>query len=185
MRCWSRSPLRGAARNVGPRPAVPDPRCGGGIAGRPGRDQPLAADPANPMVPVGSLALPAVVVVTNLVTLELLVAQLVSAQNSEGGALLLAALQVWATSVIAFGLIYWELDRGGPVARTQIHPREKLPLVLSSARFPVHPGRNPGHRHRSRRGIQRKGRLDTRHSWTTCTCPPRTPARSAPPTPCR
>jgi len=76
-----------------------------------------------------SLALAAVVVVTNLVTLELLVAQLVSAQNSEGGALLLAALQVWATNVIAFGLIYWELDRGGPVARTQIHPREKLPLA--------------------------------------------------------
>ena len=41
-----------------------------------------------------SLALAAVVVATNLVTLELLVAQLVSAQNSEGGALLLAALQV-------------------------------------------------------------------------------------------
>ena len=76
-----------------------------------------------------ALALAAVVVVTNLVTLELLVAQLVSAQNSEGGALLLAALQVWATNVIAFGLIYWELDRGGPVARTQIHPREKLPLA--------------------------------------------------------
>lgn len=76
-----------------------------------------------------SLTLAAVVVVTNLVTLELLVAQLVSAQNSEGGALLLAALQVWATNVIAFGLIYWELDRGGPVARTQIHPREKLPLA--------------------------------------------------------
>lgn len=54
---------------------------------------------------------------------------MVSAQNSGGGALLLAALQVWATNVIAFGLIYWELDRGGPVARTQIHPREKLPLA--------------------------------------------------------
>ena len=76
-----------------------------------------------------SLMLTAVVVVTNLVTLGLLVGLLVSTQNSQGGALLLAALQVWATNVIAFGLIYWELDRGGPVARTQTHPREKLPLA--------------------------------------------------------
>ena len=144
---------------LGPRLLIPG--CGGGIAGRPGRDQPLAADPANPMVPVGVAGVGGggrghesgdVGIAGS--------PRLVSAQNSGRGALLLAALQVWATNVIAFGLIYWELDRGGSVARTQIHPREKLPLVLS-ARFPVHPGRNPGHRHRSRRGIQRKGRLDT------------------------
>ena len=36
--------------------------------------------------------------------------------------------RVWATDVIAFALIYWELDRGGPVARTQ-EPREELPLA--------------------------------------------------------
>ena len=45
-----------------------------------------------------------VVMVTNLVTLGLLVGLLASAQNSQGGALLLAALPVWATNVIAFGL---------------------------------------------------------------------------------
>ena len=73
--------------------------------------------------------LTALVVVTNLVTLGLLVGELVSAQDTQGRALLVAALQVWATNVIAFGLIYWELDRGGPVARTQVHPREQLPLA--------------------------------------------------------
>ena len=41
---------------------------------------------------------------------------------------LLAALQVWATNVIAFALLYWELDRGGPVARVSL-PREKIPLA--------------------------------------------------------
>jgi hypothetical protein len=37
-------------------------------------------------------------------------------------------LQVWATNVIAFGLIYWQLDRGGPVSRTQL-ARADLPLA--------------------------------------------------------
>ena len=64
-----------------------------------------------------SLVLIAVIVLTNLVALGQLVHDLVSAQVKEGGPLLLAALQVWATNVIAFALIYWELDRGGPVAR--------------------------------------------------------------------
>jgi len=36
--------------------------------------------------------------------------------------------QVWVTNVIAFGLIYWELDRGGPVRRAQ-SDRDLLPLA--------------------------------------------------------
>jgi hypothetical protein len=75
-----------------------------------------------------SLVLTALVVTSNLVTLGLLVVDLVGAQGTPGTSLLIAALQVWATNVIAFGLIYWELDRGGPVARTQ-KPREELPLA--------------------------------------------------------
>lgn len=75
-----------------------------------------------------SLVLAGLVAVSNLVTLVLLVAVLVSDQDTAGTSLLLAALQVWATNVIAFGLIYWELDRGGPVARTQ-KAREELPLA--------------------------------------------------------
>jgi hypothetical protein len=66
---------------------------------------------------VVSLVLAAVVVGTNLVALGLLVADLVAGRAEEPGLLLLAGLQVWATSVIGFALVYWELDRGGPVAR--------------------------------------------------------------------
>jgi len=77
---------------------------------------------------VASLVLTGLVAVSNLVTLVLLVAVLVENQDTAGTSLLLAALQVWATNVIAFGLIYWELDRGGPVARTQ-KAREELPLA--------------------------------------------------------
>jgi hypothetical protein len=46
--------------------------------------------------------------------------------------LLLAALQVWATNVIAFALIYWELDRGGPVSRVR---RSRAELPLADLRF--------------------------------------------------
>ena len=75
-----------------------------------------------------SLALAALVVASNLWALGLLINDLITGEGSEGQALLIAALQVWVTNVIAFGLIYWELDRGGPVRRTQ-HERNKLPLA--------------------------------------------------------
>ena len=37
--------------------------------------------------------------------------------SSDASVVLLTALQVWVTDVIAFGLISWELDRNGPFAR--------------------------------------------------------------------
>ena len=45
---------------------------------------------------------------------------------------LLQALRVWLTDVLVFGLIYWELDREGPVAR-RLSPR---PDVVPDFRFP-------------------------------------------------
>jgi hypothetical protein len=74
-----------------------------------------------------SLGLAALVALTNLVALALLVHDLVS-PATPGGELLLAALQVWATGVIAFALLYWELDRGGPVSRAT-RSRARLPLA--------------------------------------------------------
>jgi hypothetical protein len=73
-----------------------------------------------------SLALAVVVVVTNLAVLVTEIVQLVSGHATDPGALLIAALQVWVTNVIGFALIYWELDRGGPVSRTR-RPRKQLP----------------------------------------------------------
>ena len=80
-----------------------------------------------------SLILTGIVLAANLLALVLLVHDLVAKSNSDSNALLLAALQVWATNVIAFGLLYWELDRGGPVSRSQ-RRREDLPLA--DFRFP-------------------------------------------------
>lgn len=74
-----------------------------------------------------SMALSGVVIVTNLSALVLLVTRL-GDQGADGRAMLVGAMQVWVTSVIGFGLLYWELDRGGPVARSSC-PREELPLA--------------------------------------------------------
>ncbi|MDI5963410.1 hypothetical protein [Streptantibioticus silvisoli] len=75
-----------------------------------------------------SLALVLIIAASNLVALGILIHELVSAQVKDGHSLLTAALQVWLTNVIVFGLAYWELDRGGPVSRTQTS-REDLPLA--------------------------------------------------------
>jgi hypothetical protein len=80
-----------------------------------------------------SLGLVALIAVTNMVALILLLHQLVSTGSSQAVDLLLAAGQVWLTNVIVFGLAYWELDRGGPVARTRL-PRYALPPA--DFRFP-------------------------------------------------
>ncbi len=65
------------------------------------------------------------VIVANLAALGMLIATLVS-PGAAGGSLLVAAMQVWLTNVIGFGLLFWELDRGGSVARRKVR-RDELP----------------------------------------------------------
>jgi hypothetical protein len=74
-----------------------------------------------------SALLAATVIVTNLVALGMLVHSLVQPSTS-GDSLLLAAMQVWLTNVIGFALLFWELDRGGPVARRRLR-RDELPAA--------------------------------------------------------
>jgi hypothetical protein len=73
---------------------------------------------------LASIVLACVIIITNLVALGLLVRALTD-PNTPGGPLLIAAMQVWLTNVIGFGLLFWELDRGGPVAR-RVTPRTKM-----------------------------------------------------------
>lgn len=63
-----------------------------------------------------STALAVLLILANQVTVVRTVMELLGG-HANGGAVLLTALQVWVSSIIAFGLVYWELDRGGPVAR--------------------------------------------------------------------
>ncbi|WP_218108441.1 hypothetical protein [Actinacidiphila rubida] len=80
-----------------------------------------------------SLTLVLVIAASNLVALGILIHDLVYAGVKDGRALLVAALQVWLTNIIVFGLAYWELDRGGPVMRTQAR---RADLPLADFRFP-------------------------------------------------
>lgn len=72
-------------------------------------------------------------VAANGVALVQLIILLTASGSGDGRTLLLAALQIWVTNVIAFALVFWELDRGGPVARRNSH-RDNLPAA--DFRFP-------------------------------------------------
>jgi hypothetical protein len=69
-----------------------------------------------------SISLLAVVSAANAVALVALVGSLLSGEERSGPELLLKAVTVWGTNVIAFGLWYWGLDRGGPILRRAPHP---------------------------------------------------------------
>lgn len=64
-----------------------------------------------------ALALIGVISVGNSGALVLLVGSLLSHGEQSGGELLFKALTIWTTNVVVFGLIFWELDAGGPIVR--------------------------------------------------------------------
>jgi uncharacterized membrane protein len=64
-----------------------------------------------------ALALTAVVSVANIVSLALLIHYLLQGGKVGGHRLILSGVVLWLTNVLVFALWYWELDRGGPVAR--------------------------------------------------------------------
>ena len=62
----------------------------------------------------------------NFGALAILVAGLVSTNASEltGGELLLTGFAIFSTNMLVFGLIFWEVEDGGPVARLRADERE-------------------------------------------------------------
>jgi hypothetical protein len=75
-----------------------------------------------------SLGLVGVLLLTNALAFVILIHVLVSGNAAKGSQLLLAALQVWGNNVIAFAVTFWEMDRGGPVARHR-SKREAIPAA--------------------------------------------------------
>ena len=71
------------------------------------------------MIRAASLALLVLITAANLISAILLVHALLTEPKITGtaGPLLASGANIWATNVIAFGLWYWEFDRGGPVER--------------------------------------------------------------------
>jgi hypothetical protein len=80
-----------------------------------------------------SIGLVLVIAAANATALVLLVHALVAGGHTGGRPLLVAAGQVWATNILVFALAFWELDRGGPVARAKT-ARPGLPTA--DFRFP-------------------------------------------------
>ena len=64
-----------------------------------------------------ALGVIAFVTLANVVSLALLVHYLVNGGTAGGHRLLLSGTVLWATNVLLFAVWYWEMDRGGPVAR--------------------------------------------------------------------
>jgi uncharacterized membrane protein len=69
-----------------------------------------------------ALALLGIISIDNAVALVALIGSLVSGQEKSGGELLFKGTTIWGTNVIAYGLWFWGLDRGGPVRRGQPNP---------------------------------------------------------------
>jgi len=56
---------------------------------------------------------------SNLLNLGLLIHNLLHRNVTDARGLIRAGLEIWVTNVLLFTVWYWELDRGGPIARTQ------------------------------------------------------------------
>ena len=69
-----------------------------------------------------AVGLLAVVSAANALALVALIGSLVSGQEKSGPELLLKGVTIWGTNVIAFGLWFWGLDRGGPIRRREPNP---------------------------------------------------------------
>ena len=82
---------------------------------------------------------------TNVVSLGQLVHYLVNGGKAGGHALIVSGVVLWATNVLLFAVWYWEMDRGGPVARfldPKALPDFQFPQMENPALAP--PGWRPG-----------------------------------------
>jgi len=64
------------------------------------------------------------VTLANIINLALLLNELLKGHVQDGRELVISSVATWLTNAIAFGLWYWELDRGGPYERHQPSHRE-------------------------------------------------------------
>ena len=79
-----------------------------------------------------SIALVAVLVSYTLVVTWELIDDLIHGgkETNSASALLSAGSVVWVSNILAFSLLYWELDGGGSAARTHTWPRRRLDLAF-------------------------------------------------------
>lgn len=78
---------------------------------------PFRIDRESAALRVASLVLTGLVVLANAWSVVLLVGELVAGRPQTPAQLLAGGGAIWLINVLAFALVYWELDRGGPAAR--------------------------------------------------------------------
>jgi uncharacterized membrane protein len=85
-----------------------------------------------------ALVLLGVLVAGNLASLVILVVGLLTTNTTHlsGAELLATGFAIWITNVAVFGLWFWEIDDGGPVARAK-HPRTKPDFQFSQDENPA------------------------------------------------
>jgi hypothetical protein len=88
-----------------------------------------------------TIGLIALMTLANVVSMALLVHHLLNTTVTQGRNLVYAAVAVWLTNVIVYGLWFWEVDRGGP------HRRASGEKLLPDLQFPQmeNPGLAPEH----------------------------------------
>ena len=82
-----------------------------------------------------AILLVGVITVANSVSLAALIGSLVNGHEHSGAELLLKGAPIWGTNVVAFGLWFWELDSGGPIAR-RLNARRQAPPPPADFQFP-------------------------------------------------
>lgn len=91
-----------------------------------------------------SIGLIALVNAANAASLILLVRYLLHGGQTNGRTLIRAGIGIWVTQVLVFALWYWEIDRGGPVARCSadhgppdlLFTQMQQPAVISAGWYP-------------------------------------------------
>ena len=86
-----------------------------------------------------SLAMIALVSAANMASLALLVRLLVDGGKTSGRALIGSGVVLWVTNVLLFAVWFWQLDRGGPVARKLGDPDQPDFLFVQMATPKVAP----------------------------------------------
>jgi uncharacterized membrane protein len=90
------------------------------------------------------ITLIALTTAANLISLTELIHALLYGSKATGRPLVYASVPIWLTNVIVFGLWYWELDRGGPAARTLASHRRPDLLFPQMVTSGASPGWTPG-----------------------------------------
>ncbi|NDB17844.1 MAG: hypothetical protein EB027_00930 [Actinobacteria bacterium] len=95
-------------------------------------------DPGHWSLRALALGLGAALALGNLAAVALLVHGLISGHAVHAAELLRIGAAAWLTNVIAFSVIFWEVDAGGPVARARADARPHADLFFPQYSLDTH-----------------------------------------------